>query len=89
MAVNGAEKRSTVSVDEAGRVQRTNRPAASPNANWLGRMSENQATLVVIGALIGVLLLVSFVANLFHFPITPIPKGSNTIDQRTRMGRRS
>lgn len=66
MAVNGGEQRSTVSVDEAGRVQRTNRPPASPNANWLGRMSENQATLVVIGALIGVLLLVSFVANLFH-----------------------
>lgn len=66
MAASGGEKRTTVSVDDAGHVQRTNGMPASPTANWLGRMSENQATLVVIGAMIGVLVLVSYIASLMH-----------------------
>ncbi|MEE3753422.1 hypothetical protein [Mycobacterium intracellulare] len=66
MAVNGGEKRTTVSVDENGNVQRTNRPPASPTANWLGRMSENEATLVVIGALVGGCMLLGFIVSLFH-----------------------
>ncbi len=32
--------------------------------NWLGRMSENQATLVVIAALIGGIALIAFIAHL-------------------------
>ncbi len=64
MAANGGEKRTMVSVDETGHVQRANRMPASPNANWLGRMSENQATLVVIAALIGGIALIAFIAHL-------------------------
>lgn len=66
MAASGGEKRTTVSVDEAGHVRRTKGAPAPPTANWLGRMSENQATLVVIGALIGGCMLVSFIVSLFH-----------------------
>lgn len=66
MAIDGGEKRTTVSVDEYGRVQRTRGAPASPTANWLGRMSENQATLVVIGVLLGGCMLVGFVVSLFH-----------------------
>ena len=66
VSINGGEKRTTVSVDKNGNVQRTNGMPASPTANWLGRMSENQATLVIIGALIGVVVLVSYIASLFH-----------------------
>ncbi|MEB4208741.1 hypothetical protein [Mycobacterium sp. 94-17] len=66
MAATGGEKRTTVSVDAAGHVQRTNGMPASPTANWLGRMSENQATLVVIGALVGGCMLVGFIVSLFH-----------------------
>lgn len=66
IAIDGGEKRTTVSVDENGHVRRTKGTPASPTANWLGRMSENQATLVVIGALIGVCMLVGFIVNLFH-----------------------
>jgi hypothetical protein len=66
MATNGGEKRTMVSVDENGYVQRANRMPASPNANWLGRMSENQATLVVIVALLGACMLVGYIASLPH-----------------------
>lgn len=66
MAIDGGEKRTTVSVDEYGRIQRAKGAPASPTANWLGRMSENQATLVVIGALVGGCMLLSLIVNLFH-----------------------
>lgn len=63
MAVNSGEKRTTLTVDETGQVQRSTRAPTSPNANWLGRMSENQATLVVIGAIIGSLVVLSLVMH--------------------------
>lgn len=66
LAIDGGEKRTTVSVDESGHVRRTKGAPASPTANWLGRMSENQATLVVIGALFGGCMLVGFIVSLFH-----------------------
>ncbi|MCV7353466.1 DUF2510 domain-containing protein [Mycobacterium parmense] len=66
MTVSGGEKRTTISVDENGHVQRTNGMPASPTANWLGRMSEDQATLVVIAVLIGVVALVVGIAHLVH-----------------------
>ncbi|WP_082973795.1 DUF2510 domain-containing protein [Mycobacterium sp. E1386] len=66
LAIAGGEKRTMVSVDGRGHVQRTNRMPASPTANWLGRMSENQATLVVIAILIGGCLLVGYLASLMH-----------------------
>lgn len=64
MAVNGGEKRTMVSVDENGIVHRANRMPASPNANWLGRMSDNQATLVVAAILIAGIALIAFIAHL-------------------------
>lgn len=67
IALNGGESRVMVSVDENGYLHRTTRvPAApaSPTANWLGRMSENQATLVVIATLIVGIALIAFVAHL-------------------------
>jgi len=55
-----------VSVDETGLVHRAKRMPASPNANWLGRMSETQATLVVIAALLGACMLIGYIASLMH-----------------------
>ncbi|WP_324738674.1 hypothetical protein P6281_06655 [Mycobacterium sp. 5-140-3-2] len=66
IAIDGGEKRTTVSVDENGHVRRTRGAPTSPTANWLGRMSENQATLVVIAVLIGGILLISGIAHLLH-----------------------
>lgn len=66
MAIDGGEKRTTVSVDESGNVRRKKGAPAPPGTNWLGRMSENQATLVVIGALVAGCMLVSFIVSLFH-----------------------
>ncbi|WP_156750092.1 hypothetical protein [Mycobacterium sp. E2479] len=66
LAANGGEKRTMVSVDEYGQVQHANRMPTSPNANWLGRMSENQAILVVGAAIIGAVALIAFVAHLLH-----------------------
>jgi hypothetical protein len=64
VAASGGEKRTVVSVDETGIVHSANRMPASPNANWLGRMSEAQATLAVSAALIGGIALITYIAHL-------------------------
>ncbi|RFZ43904.1 hypothetical protein DAVIS_01856 [Mycobacterium marinum] len=66
LAIGDGERRTFVSLDQYGTVRHANRAPPPPNANWLGRMSENQATLVVIAILIGGVALIAFVAQLLH-----------------------
>jgi hypothetical protein len=63
VSASGGEKRAVVSVDEDGHVHHAKQMAASPTANWLGRMSETQATLVVSAALLGGLMLIAYIAR--------------------------